>query len=139
MKKFQKIFENNLKTTELRRIKIKIDPKYAAREEYTGLEGYIGYILAEDQENVTVYIEECGDIQIIPVSCIQAEKDPKLAMFTAIVLEYLQQNKGVDSEDPLCAQLINATSIDNIELFLKEKGCTSDDLLNIYKGLYNAI
>lgn len=139
MSKFRKIFENNLKTAELKRIKIRIDPKYANREEYTGLDGYIGYILSEDNENVTVYIEECGSVQVIPINCIEVQKDPKLSAFTVIASEYLHCTKGTDEGDPIFAQLLTAPSVDTIELFLKEKGCTPDDLLNIYKGFYHAI
>jgi hypothetical protein len=141
MSKFRTIFENNLKTAELRRVKIKIDPKYASYKEYVGLEGYIGYILAENVETATVYIEEFegGSIQVIPISCIQIEVDPKLVKLIQIASEYLHCTKGTEDGDPIFAQLLNSPSAETIELFLREKQCTTDDILNIYKGFYCGI
>ena len=156
MKKFQTIFESHLKTAELKRVRIKLDPIYAKREEYTGLEGYTGYILSEDTENATVYLEHGGGghmggnmghtggkyggmIQVIPVTCIEIQKDPKLIKFIQIVTDYLCCIKGIEEGDAILAQLANVTSCDEAELFLKEEGCTPEDLLNIYKGFYNGI
>ena len=140
MSKFQTIFESNLKTAALKRVKIKLDPKYAAREEYTGLEGYIGYILAEDTENVTVYVEGIGDgsIEILPISCIERTQDPKLSRLSRIAMDYVVCIKKI-TKGKVFDNILVAPSADALEVVLKELGCTLSDILTIYKGYYYAV
>lgn len=138
MKKFNSILENSLKSTNLKKVRIKVDPIYAKESNLAEIDGYTGYILAEDEETVTLHVENCEiEIQVIPSACVQPILEPKVEALIIAAVNYLRDLKGDSIAE--VGQIINCTSLSDVDVFLQQCGCTIEDILCIYKEALNAI
>ena len=68
MKQFSKLMENTLRSSNLRRVRLKVDPAFCENGEISKYQGYEGYILAEDGISAKIYFEgfEGGTIATVP-------------------------------------------------------------------------
>lgn len=140
MNKFQNIMENTLKSSQLTRVKLKIDPALCKNGEISKYQGYVGYILAEDGDGVRVYLEsggECmGMVVTVPHTMIDVEQSLcPMDKLKIAVLRHLKQHHGLTKEDGSAHMIASATSPEALEAFCTEYGMCDRDLLSVYKSL----
>lgn len=133
--------ENAIRTSHLTKVKLKIDPALCVNGEIAKYQGYEGYILAEDGENVRVYLEDGGEcagmVVTVPQSMIDIEQSlSPLDRLKIAALRSLVQNHGLTKENTSAHMIASATSPEALEAFLMECGMCERDMLNLYKQVY---
>ena len=139
MKHFSKLIENTLKTTNLRRVRLKVDPAFCEKGEISKYQGYEGFILSEDGINAKMYIEsdEGGVMAMIPCGMIDVESGmTKFEQLKMNILIYLKENKSMPFDSPLVQMVMNSSTLEMLEQFLLNNGCTEKDLLEIFRTEY---
>lgn len=144
MKKFFNVLESTLKQTDLKKVRLKVDPAFCNNQQISKFQGYEGYILAEEKGVCRFYIESCcehnGTVISIPIAMIDAEQSlSPLEKLKLKALEYLKSTKNLQKDDALTCVIVNAPSHESLEVFLYNNGCTEGDLLDIYRNLYTSI
>jgi ribosomal protein L21E len=138
MKQFQAVMENAIKSSQLTRVKLKVDPAFCSQGEISKYQGYVGYILAEDGEKVRLYLEcggECeGMVVTVPHNMIDIEQSlTPFDRLKIVVLRHLKQHHGLTKEDGSAHMIASATSPEALEAFCVEHGMSERDLMNLYK------
>lgn len=137
--RFTKFLENAFKTANLRKVKLKVDPAFCEKGEISKYQGYEGFILAEDGVNAKMYFEEIdgGVVATIPCGMIDIESGlTKFEKFKMNVLIFLKEEKGMKFDSPLVQMVMNSPDIQMLESYLRDNGCTDQDLLDIYRTEY---
>lgn len=137
--KFSTVLENTFKTTDLPRVKLRVDPINCSNGEISKYQGYVGYILAEDGDNVKVYLEcggECaGSIVTVPSNMIDMEMSlTPLEKLKIYCLKYLVKKQNLTKDDMLTQMIVTSSTPEALEAYLKETGCTAEDLLCCYRA-----
>lgn len=140
MSKFSNLLEDTFKRSNLRRVRLKVDPAFCEKGEISKFQGYEGFILSEDGKNAKMYIE-CMDgssvIATIPYDMIDVQNSlTKLEALKLNILVFLKEEKGMAFDSPLVQMIMNSVNIEMIETFLLNNGCTEKDLLEIYRREY---
>ena len=139
MNKFSKLLENTFKTSNLRRVRLKVDPAFCEKGEISKFQGYEGFILSEDGVNAKIFFEgiEGGIIATVPCGMIDVENSlTKMEKLKLNVLVFLREEKGMKFDSPLVQLVMNSSDIVMLEAFLLNNGCTEKDLLDIYRMEY---
>ena len=139
MNKFSKLLENTFKMSNLRRVRLKVDPAFCEKGEISKFQGYEGFILAEDGVNAKIFFEgiEGGIIATVPCGMIDVENSlTKMEKLKLNVLVFLREEKGMKFDSPLVQLVMNSSDIEMLEAFLLNNGCTEKDLLAIYRMEY---
>ena len=139
MNKFSKLLENTFKMSNLRRVRLKVDPAFCEKGEISKFQGYEGFILAEDGINAKIFFEgiEGGIIATVPCGMIDVENSlTKMEKLKLNVLVFLREEKGMKFDSPLVQLVMNSSDIEMLEAFLLNNGCTEKDLLDIYRMEY---
>ena len=139
MKKFAKLLENSMRNSNLRRVRLKVDPAYCINGEIAKFQGYEGFILSEDGVDAKMYIEgiDGGVMATIPCGMIDVESGlTKMEKLKMNVLIFLKENKDMAFDSPLVQMVMNSPDIEMLESFLLNNGCTERDLLEIYRSEY---
>lgn len=138
MKQFQTVMENAIKTSQLTKVKLKVDPALCSQGEISKYQGYEGYILAEDGEQVRVYLEcggECaGMVVTVPQTMIDVEQS--LSPFDRLkiaALRHMVKSYGLTKEDASAHMIASAASPEALEAFVMEYGMCERDLIEMYK------
>lgn len=137
--RFNKFLENAFKAVNLRKVKLKVDPAFCEKGEISKFQGYEGFIIAEDGVNAKMYFEEVdgGIVATIPCGMIDVESGlSKFEKFKLNVLIFLKEQKGMKFDSPLVQMVMNSCDVQMLESFLKDNGCTDEDLLDIYRTEY---
>jgi hypothetical protein len=135
MVKYDLIIEQSLKSTALKRIRVKVDPKLVSQEnDLSKCDGYEGYILAEHEDGCKVLVISPDELMTMNVPIghledIADDRDESLKSFIMYILSVFRVN--VDS--PLALQLFTANSIEMIESALKQHGYTDDEVKILYR------
>ena len=140
MQKFHTVMENAIKTSQLTRVKLKVDPALCSKGEISKYQGYEGYILAEDGESIRVYLESGGDcagmVVTVPQTMIDIEQSlGPLDRLKIMILRHLKQHHGLTKEDGAAHVIASATSPEALEAFCVECGMCERDILHVYKQL----
>jgi hypothetical protein len=139
MKKFSKFLENTFRVSNLRRVRLKVDPAYCVNGEISKFQGYEGFVLSEDGVTAKMYIEnfEGGVMADIPCGMIDIESGlTKMEKLKMNILIFLKENKNMTFDSPLVQMVMNSPDIQTLESFLLNNGCTEKDLLEIYRMEY---
>ena len=139
MNKFSKLLENTFKMSNLRRVRLKVDPAFCEKGEISKFQGYEGFILAEDGVNAKIFFEGIvgGIIATVPCGMIDVENSlTKMEKLKLNVLVFLREEKGMKFDSPLVQLVMNSSDIEMLEAFLLNNGCTEKDLLDIYRMEY---
>lgn len=139
MKKFSKLLENSFKSSNLRRVRLKVDPAYCINGEIAKYQGYEGFILSEDGVTAKMYIEHNGEGVITSIPCGMIDVESGLTPLEKLkmnVLIFLRENKDMKFDSPLVQMVMNSPDIEMLEAFLLNNGCTEKDLLEIYRSEY---
>jgi len=130
MNKFSKLLENTFKMSNLRRVRLKVDPAFCEKGEISKFQGYEGFILAEDGVNAKIFFEgiEGGIIATVPCGMIDVENSlTKMEKLKLNVLVFLREEKGMKFDSPLVQLVMNSSDIEMLEAFLLNNGCTEKD------------
>jgi len=119
---------HNQMSKHLKKIRIKVDPRFAAHEHFKQCNGYEGYILDESDDVVQVMLIKQGS----PVVSFPAEalllQDPhyKLKMF---FVKHLK----LENVDSLYNDILNSETLDEIEAHLERLGIEGKQLAILYR------
>jgi hypothetical protein len=136
VKRFNKVIEDSLKRSHLLKIKLKVDPANCSSGEILKYNGYEGYILAENEHDYKVYIEDLGVVTTVPqeVIAIQDVLTP-VEKFKICSLQYLISKSMINmNNDMLLRTIYTSPNLECIEAFLRESGLSDSDILSIYKN-----
>ncbi len=137
MKKFSELLENTFKQANLKKVRLKVDPAFCEKGEISKYQGYSGYILAENEKEASIYIEDLEVIANIPLQMIDSEvSDSKFEQLKLNALVYMKEEKNMASDSPLITMIMHSTSIGMFESYLLNHGCTEKDLIAIYRMEY---
>jgi len=135
--KYNQIILESLQKVALKKVRIKVDPISVSQSaDLSNCNGYEGYVLAEDQEFTKVLVVVPDNNGSMPVMDIPNEHLIKLANINnnlSVLKEFITVALDVALDDPLIQQLYAAESIDDVEVFLKDRGLSEEDIIKLYK------
>lgn len=135
---YDKIIEESLNKTALKRIRIKVDPALVtAGTELKGLDGYEGYVLEECMGKIRVLVltpdMSVHDIPEEFIETFAAKHDHDVfEEFKAFAIQNLIKG-GLPENSPSLEQIRNSTCLNDIELYLKQSGFTGERLADFYR------
>lgn len=136
---YNKIIEESLKKTALKRIRIKVDPALVnAGTELRGLDGYEGYVLEECMGRLKVLLlpTDMG-VHEVPeefIEVLAAKNDMDVFdEFKTFAIKKLIKG-GMPENSPTLEQVRNCNCLNDIEQFLKQSGFTGERLADLYRG-----
>ena len=136
---FHSLLNESLKKTSLRRIRIKTDPAQVANnEDFRKIEGYEGYILGESKMGLKVLVLNPEmSINEIPEEMLEIiSHEGNLDMlneFKNFAKDCLSKYKQKSENDPVFAQIDSASTIDEVETFIKQGGLTESEINDLYR------
>jgi len=137
---YDRIIEESLKKTALKRIRIKVDPALvnaSAECDFSKVEGYEGYVLEECMGRLKILVLS-PDMPIcdLPKEVIEAIADKQdtdvFEEYKAFVISKLIKD-GKTINDPLLEQIKGSGDINSIEQLISQSGYTGDKLACLYK------
>jgi hypothetical protein len=135
--KYDQIILESLQRTTLKKVRIKIDPiDVKSSADLSRCNGYEGYVLAEGQELTKVIIvlpDQDGNMSVIEVPNEHLEILNNAAQNLDALIHFIILSLDVSGDDPLIQNIHACESIDDIEVFLKDRGLSDDDIAEIYK------
>ena len=139
MKKFSRLLENTLRSSNLRRVRLKVDPAFCVNGEISKFQGYEGFVLAEDGETAQMYIDNFDGGVMADIPCGMIDVESGLTKFEKLkmnALIFLKEEKDMTFDSPLVQMIMNSSDVEMFEAFLTNNGCTEKDLLEIYRMEY---
>jgi len=135
MSAFNNLIEQVALKEKLVKVQLKTDPAFSNLGVISKFQGYIGYILRENSTLSKVYLEQIGTVVIVPNGMIEPvqNKLSKVDLFKLAALRYLKEKRDIKQTDILTKLIINCNSIEYVESFCLDNGCSQDDIINIYK------
>jgi len=125
--KFNKKLEEGLDRYELKKIRVKTDPKDPNKD-------YTGYFLSENENGeYVVYISGEDSLQEINPNDIEVTTCPKLQKLKQYTLLYMISNGLTSKNDPDLEKLIQVSCVNGLEQFIREKYMGEKDILEIYR------
>jgi hypothetical protein len=135
---YDRIIEESLKKTALKRIRIKVDPaKISAECDFSKVEGYEGYVLEECMGRLKILVLS-PDMPIcdLPKEVIEAIANKQdtdvFEEYKAFVISKLIKD-GKTINDPLLEQIKGSGDINSIEQLISQSGYTGDKLACLYR------
>ena len=140
MSAFNNLIEQVALKEKLVKVQLKTDPAYSNLGTISKFQGYIGYILRENRTSSKVFLEQNGAVIIVPNKMIEPvqNKLSKVDRFKLAALKYLKEKRDIKQTDTLTKLIINCSSIEYVESFCIDNGCTQNDIKNIYKLAFNS-
>jgi hypothetical protein len=137
--KYDQIITESLDKVALKRVRIKVDPaSVSVAEDLAKCDGYEGYVLAEDQSYMKVLVVIPGTSNELSVISVPIEH-------LELVLQNLDQLRidnfkrfiitslDISDDDPVIQQIESSESIEDIEVFLRDRGMTDEEITKLYK------
>ena len=137
--KYNNVIFESLKKTALKRIRIKVDPKFVSAEaDFTKVDGYEGYVLEEGKGHLKILVLSPEmQVQDIPnefIEMVAAEADyDSFCLLKEFIIKKLIKDGKVEN-DPIITQIANSNCLDDIERIINQCGYTGDKLTELYKG-----
>lgn len=134
--KFDLLLETCInKLTALPRVRIKVDPSAILQaNDLSECPSYEGYVLEEDDGVVKVLmLQPTVGIEMVPASSIEFTDDCDVSVLDELKNFILQQLQ-LQEDDPLFIQVANCSSLDELETFLQQSGCSEGDMMELYKN-----
>jgi hypothetical protein len=137
--KYDFIIEQSLKSTSLKRVRIKVDPKFVNSEaDLSNCDGYEGYVLAEcgNVPKVLVISPEFDNgmsVMDIPDQYLEVMPEDEDAYILNELKLFLLQQCNLDIDSPEAQSIITSASIEEVESALKSIGHNDDDVKVLYR------
>jgi hypothetical protein len=123
------------KLTALQRVRVKVDPStipYAS--DLSECPSYEGYVLEENDGVVKVLmIQPNVGVETIPAASVEPVDDGCDSNILDELKRFILQHLNLQESDPLFDQILNCTSLDEVEIFLQQSGLGEGDILELYK------
>ncbi len=135
---YDRIIQESLRNTALKRIRIKVDPALVnASADLTGLDGYEGYVLEECMGKMKVLVltpdMPIHDIPEEFIEMLSTQHDADVfEEFRAFAIKNLIQD-GMPENSPTLEQVRNSSCLNDIEQYLKQSGFTGERLSDMYR------
>ena len=137
--KYDQIITESLDKVALKRVRIKVDPaSVSVAGDLAKCDGYEGYVLAEDQSHMKVLVVIPGTSSELSVMSVPIE-------YLEIVLQNLGQIRidnfkrfiitslDISDDDPVIQQIESSESIEDVEVFLKDREMSDEEITKLYK------
>lgn len=135
--KYNRVILESLQKVSLKKVRIKVDPISVSQSvDLSNCNGYEGYVLAEDQKFTKVLVvvpDHEGNMSVMDIPNEHLEKLVNINDNLKSLKEFILLSLDVAIDDPLCQNLQTAESIDDVEVFLKDRGLADEDITNLYK------
>jgi len=135
--KYNQVILESLQKVTLKKVRIKVDPISVSQSaDLSNCNGYEGYVLAEDQEFTKVLVvvpDHEGNMSVMDIPNEHLERLANINNNLNGLKEFILLALDVTIDDPLLQILQAAESIDDVEVFLKDRGLTDEDITNLYK------
>jgi len=135
--KYNQVILESLQRVSLKKVRIKVDPiNVKINTDLSNCNGYEGYVLAEDQEFTKVLVmkpNQDGSMTVMEVPNENLEKLANINENLTALKRFILLALNVAMDDPLIQQLQAAESIDDVEVFLRDRGLTDENIVNLYK------
>jgi hypothetical protein len=135
--KYNQVILESLQKVSLKKVRIKVDPISVSQStDLSNCDGYEGYVLAEDQEFTKVLVITPDFDVNMPVMDIPNEhliKYNNINENLTSLKEFILLALDISMDDPLIQQLQAAESINDVEVFLKDRGLSDEDIVELYK------
>jgi hypothetical protein len=135
--KYNQIILESLQKVTLKKVRIKVDPiNVSQSNDLSNCNGYEGYVLAEDQDFTKVLViqpDQDGDMSVMNIPNEHLEKLANINENLTSLKEFIILALNLSVDDPLIQQLQAAESINDVEVFLKDRGMSDDDIVELYK------
>lgn len=133
-----KIIEESLKSTSLKRIRVKVDPALVtAGVDFSKVDGYEGYVLEECMGRLRVLVLSPEmPICDLPEEMLEVVADKidndVFEEYKAFIINRLVKD-GKTTNDPLLEQIRCSGDINSIELLINQAGYTGEKLATLYR------
>jgi hypothetical protein len=135
--KYDQIILESLQKVALKKVRIKVDPISVNQStDLSDCNGYEGYVLAEDQEITKVLVmisNPDGSVSVMEIPNEHLVKYANINENLAALKEFILLALDITVDDPLIQQLHAAESIDDVEVFLKDRGLSEEEITGLYK------
>jgi len=135
--KYNQVILESLQKVALKKVRIKVDPiNVSQNADLSNCDGYEGYVLAEDQEITKVLVitpDQEGDMSIMDIPNEYLERLANINENLAALKEFIVLALDIANDDPLIQNISACESIDDVEVFLRDRGLTDEDISNLYK------
>lgn len=113
----------------LKKIRIKVDPRFATHEHFRQCNGYEGYILDESDDVLQIMVIKQGSpiVSIPQEALMQEDRYYDLKMF---IVRHLR----LDNTNSLYTDILNSQDLDEMELHLERLGLEGKQLAIIYRN-----
>jgi len=135
---YNKIIQESLKNTALKRIRIKVDPALVnASADLAGLDGYEGYVLEECMGRLKILVLSPNmpicDLpeEAIEMLATQHDADVFEEYKAFVIVKLIKDGKTVN--DPLLEQIKCSSDINSIEQLIGQFGYSGDRLAALYR------
>jgi len=137
--KYNFIIEHSLKTTSLKRVRIKVDPKFVnAEADLSNCDGYEGYVLAECGVMPKVLVvspdfDNGVSVMDIPGEHLEdIESNDEQGLLNQLKF-FILQKRSLDINSPEAQLIISSNTIENLEAALKSTGVSDDEVKVLYR------
>jgi len=135
--KYDQIILESLQKIALKKVRIKVDPINVSQStDLSNCNGYEGYVLAEDQEITKVLVmipNQDGSMSVMQIPNEHLEMINNAAQNLDNLKQFIILSLDITSDDPLIQNISACESIDDVEVFLRDRGLTDEDISNLYK------
>jgi hypothetical protein len=135
--KYNQIIFESLQRVTLKKVRIKVDPINVSQStDLSNCNGYEGYVLAEDQEITKVLVmipNQDGSISIMQIPNEHLETLNNATQNLEDLKQFILLSLDITSDDPLIQNISSCESINDVEVFLRDRGLTDEDITNLYK------
>ena len=142
--RFDLLLESALNSTNLIRVRLKMDPKIPEHAEFAHMHGYEGYILEEIDGRVKVMVvnRDITPLQSMLQSLINVPSDmaspceqdnSQLSKLKRFISSNIQHKLNDQNIFAVTQQLDNASDTQQLEMILQEIGLTQKDIEKLYK------
>ena len=135
--KYNQIISENIERMNLKKVRIKVDPAIVGiSKDLSNCNGYEGYVLAEDEKSLKILVinpDLQGDTSVMNIPPEYLEKLANINDNLNALKVFIILALGVSADDPIIHQLAASESIDDVEVFLRDKGLTDEDIVDLYK------
>jgi len=137
--KYDQIITESLSNVSLKKVRIKVDPaSVSVAEDLSKCNGYEGYVLAEDQSFMKVLVVMPGaagemTVMDVPVEYLELLLQNLDGIRFNDFKRFIITSLDISDDDPVIQQIEASESIEDIEVFLKDRGMTDEEITNLYK------
>lgn len=131
------IIESTLKNSQLKRVRIKVDPAQLLMQNFHMVDSYEGYILEEDGDMIKVLMmnlpDEFDPIQTVDRKHVSDCSGDNTQLITKVLRQL--EKEGITTDNPTYQKIRNTTSSDFVDQFLRELGYDDKRLIELYKAI----